>query len=293
MKKDQNLPNKNIHSNNSSGKQLTNNSNYSRNQLSYRGRSAEQRNSRNFLQNRYSRSNSQHNQYRNNYSRSNVIRREFSSATSSHSNPRIRHYSIDHKIHRTIEIETNQIIEIEAIQIIEINIIQITDQETTPTIEIIKDPIIYQNRSQNSSQNRNSSYNNKQRNYSQSPHRNSNRYPDFQHRYRSNTPTHQRQINQVQTTEGTTSGPPGFDDIEITELQINHINCETLDSESDTDNNISVNMIIVENDYEPIINEQPFKSHIYETQLELLHDYYTRPTSNNVPATQEQMKLTL
>ena len=47
MKKDQNLPNKNIHSNNSSGKPLPNNSNYSRNQSpynsSYRGRSPEQR----------------------------------------------------------------------------------------------------------------------------------------------------------------------------------------------------------------------------------------------------------
>ena len=32
MKKDQSLPNKNIHSNNSSGKPLPNNSNYSRQQ---------------------------------------------------------------------------------------------------------------------------------------------------------------------------------------------------------------------------------------------------------------------
>ena len=59
MKKDQNLPNKNIHSNNSSDKPLPNNSNYSRNQSpynsNYRGRSPEQRNSRNFSQNRYSR----------------------------------------------------------------------------------------------------------------------------------------------------------------------------------------------------------------------------------------------
>ena len=51
MKKDQNLPNKNIHSNNSSGKQIPGNWNYSRNQSpynsSYRGRSPEQRNSRN------------------------------------------------------------------------------------------------------------------------------------------------------------------------------------------------------------------------------------------------------
>ena len=66
MKKDQNLPIKSIHSNNSSGKPLPNNSNYSRNQSpnnsNYRGRSPEQRNSRNFSQNRYSRSNSQNNQ---------------------------------------------------------------------------------------------------------------------------------------------------------------------------------------------------------------------------------------
>ena len=33
-------------------------------------------------------------------------------------------------------------------------------------------------------------------------------------------------------------------------------------------------MIAVENDYEPIIYEQPFSSHIYENQLELLHNYY-------------------
>ena len=46
MKKDQNLPNKNIHCNNSSGKPLPHKSNYSRNQSpynsSYRGRSPEQ-----------------------------------------------------------------------------------------------------------------------------------------------------------------------------------------------------------------------------------------------------------
>ena len=36
-------------------------------------------------------------------------------------------------------------------------------------------------------------------------------------------------------------------------------------------------MITVENDYPPIINEQPFTSHIYENQLELLHNYYIEP----------------
>ena len=36
-------------------------------------------------------------------------------------------------------------------------------------------------------------------------------------------------------------------------------------------------MITVENDYEPIIYEQPFTSHIYENLLELLHNYYIGP----------------
>ena len=37
-------------------------------------------------------------------------------------------------------------------------------------------------------------------------------------------------------------------------------------------------MITVENDYEPIIYEQPFTSHIYQNQLELLHNYYIGPS---------------
>ena len=48
----------------------------------------------------------------------------------------------------------------------------------------------YQNRSQKNSRNRNSSNNKRYRNYSQSSHRNNNRYSDSQHRYRSNTPKH-------------------------------------------------------------------------------------------------------
>ena len=46
-------------------------------------------------------------------------------------------------------------------------------------------------------------------------------------------------------------------------------------------------MIKVENDYEPIIYEQPFTSHIYENQLELLHNYYIEPFNNNTQTTQE------
>ena len=45
-------------------------------------------------------------------------------------------------------------------------------------------------------------------------------------------------------------------------------------------------MIAVENDYEPIIYEQPFLSHIYENQSELLHNYYIEPI-HSTPTTQE------
>ena len=83
-------------------------------------------------------------------------------------------------------------------------------------------------------------------------------------RHRSNTPKHERQINQVQTNEKITSDPPGIDNTENIEIQVNHKNCESTDSESDTDNNILVKMISVENDYESITYDEPFSSHIYE-----------------------------
>ena len=90
----------------------------------------------------------------------------------------------------------------------------------------------------------------------------------------------------MQTNEETTSDPPGIDDTGSNELQLNHINCESSDTESDTDNTISVNMITVKNDYEPIIYEQLFASHIYENQLELLHNYYIGPI-DHTQTTQE------
>ena len=45
-------------------------------------------------------------------------------------------------------------------------------------------------------------------------------------------------------------------------------------------------MIKVENDYEPVIYEQPFSSHIYENQSELLHNYYIKPV-HSTPTTQK------
>ena len=81
----------------------------------------------------------------------------------------------------------------------------------------------------------------------------------------------------MQTNEEITSDPPGIDDTGSNELQLNHINCESSDTESDTDNTIYVIMITVKNDCEPIIYEQPFTSQIYENQLEHLHIYYIGP----------------
>ena len=51
-------------------------------------------------------------------------------------------------------------------------------------------------------------------------------------------------------------------------------------------------MIKVENDYESVIYEQPFSSHIYENQSEFLQNYYTTPI-NSTPTTQETTRLTL
>ena len=50
-------------------------------------------------------------------------------------------------------------------------------------------------------------------------------------------------------------------------------------------------MISVENDYESITYEQPFISHIYENQLELLNNYYMGPISIDTQTTQEVNKI--
>ena len=112
-----------------------------------------------------------------------------------------------------------------------------------------------------------------------SHHRKSTRYQSSQQNYRSSTPEHQRQINQVQATQETQSDPPGIDNKETTELQLNHINCESTDS--DTENTILINMIHVENDYEPIIYEQPIYSHIYQNHDQFVLNYFTRPINRN------------
>ena len=142
MKKDQNLPNKNIHSNNSSGKPLPCNPNCSRNQSpynsGYRGRSPEQRNSRNFSQNRYNR----------------IVEITIHGRAQTQQNLLFHPVPAqtqgidlilltDHETHCTIDIETIQTIGIEVTQTIEIGSIQTTDHGIIHIIDqTIRDQMI-------------------------------------------------------------------------------------------------------------------------------------------------------
>ena len=281
MKKDQNIQNKNVYSNNSSGKPLPKNTNY-------RGRSPERRNTQNSSQNHYNRPNSQ-----NNYSRSNSNTTQFVSRSNSRSNTRNKYYpnnqsrNSSYNRNRNYSNNRNRSYSNNRNQNYPNNRSRNNSYNRS---NYHRSNDNYQNRSRNNSQYRNSSYNNRYRNYSQSPHRNNNHYNNSKHRYRSSTPKHQRHINQVQSNEETTSHPPGIDDTGNNELQLNQINCGTSDTESDTENTICINMIAVENDYEPIIYEQRFTSHIYENQLELLHNYYIEPI-NTTQTAQEVNKI--
>ena len=286
MKKDQNLPNKTVHSNNSSGKPLPNNTNYTRNQSpynsSYRGRSPERRNTYNSSQNHYNRPNS-----RNNYSRSNSNTQRFVSRSNSQSRnnyyPNNQSRNSSYNRNRNYSYNRNRSYSNNRNQ----NYPNNRSRNNSYNRSNYNRPNNnYQNRSRNNSQNRHPSYNNRYRNYSQSPHRNNNNYNNSNNRHRSSTPKHQRQINQVQANPETTSDPPGIDNTVTDTLQLNQINCTSSDSESDTENTLSINMIKVENDYESVIYEQPFPSHIYENQSEFLQNYYTTPI-NSTPTTQE------
>ena len=50
-------------------------------------------------------------------------------------------------------------------------------------------------------------------------------------------------------------------------------------------------MITVENDYESVTYEEPFSSHIYENQLELLNNFYLGPNTNITQTNQEVQKI--
>ena len=185
---------------------------------------------------------------------------------------------IDHETHHTTEIETIQTVEIEVILTIEIRFIQTTDQGIIHIIDrIITDQMITIK----------TDHEIIHKIERQVTTIDTETIPSHHIRKITVTPILNIDTEVTQTNKETTSDPPGIDDTGSNELQLNHINCESTDTESDTDNTISVNMITVENDYEPIIYEQPFTSHIYKNQLELLHNYYIGPIKNNTQTTQE------
>ena len=83
----------------------------------------------------------------------------------------------------------------------------------------------------------------------QSPYRDSSQYSDKQNQnYRSITPKRQRQINQVQSTNETSTDPPGIDIIETSEPHLIDIHCQSTDDESETENTLVINMLILEHE---------------------------------------------
>ena len=135
MKKDQNLPNKNIYSNNSSGKPLPNKTNYTRNQSpynsSYGGRSPERRNTQIL-----------HKKIIIDQIVEITIRDQIPMQHNLFLDPvpnRIQEINtipiINHETHHTTEIETIHIIEIEVIRTIEIRITRTIDQEIIHIID--------------------------------------------------------------------------------------------------------------------------------------------------------------
>ena len=141
MKKDQNLPNKKIHSKNSSGKPLPGNSNYSKNQSPLTPLIEVDRPNKEVHEISHKIDTVDQivkNQIRNNYLRSNSNTTEFVSASSSHSNPRNRHYS--NKRSRNSSYNRNRNYSNKGIEVtptIEIRTIQTTDQEIIQIIDQI------------------------------------------------------------------------------------------------------------------------------------------------------------
>ena len=148
MKKNQYLTNKNMHNNNSSGKPIPSNPIYSRNQSPYNSRRSNS-NSTQIVSRSSSQSKSRNRHYSNNRSRNSSDNRN-----KNYSNNRNRSYSNN----RNQNYPSNR-----------------SQNNSYNRSNYQRSNDNYQNRSQNNSQNRNSSYNNRYRNYSQSPQRNNNR----------------------------------------------------------------------------------------------------------------------
>ena len=56
-------------------------------------------------------------------------------------------------------------------------------------------------------------------------------------------PKDQRQINQVQATDETTPEPPGIENTESSEVQLNHLNCESANEYSENESTLVTNML--------------------------------------------------
>ena len=75
-------------------------------------------------------------------------------------------------------------------------------------------------------------------------------------------------------------------------MQLNNINCEFTDSEIDTENTTSINMINFEIDYEPIIYDQPIYSQIYQNHdhLIIIQDLYPVKNKGKIQKIVEEVK---
>ena len=61
---------------------------------------------------------------------------------------------------------------------------------------------------------------------------------------------YQKKINQKQTTKETSPEPPDLDKTKTSEIQLNHIHCESKDDESETENTKIINRLKIKSEYE-------------------------------------------
>ena len=108
-------------------------------------------------------------------------------------------------------------------------------------------------------------------------------HKNSQQNHKSSTPKHQRQINQVQSTEENQSDPPGIDNTENSELQLSHINCDSKDDESETVITLSINMLQTENE-----NETPIESHFYQNTKNFNNFEKSEKTQNITGYTEQE-----
>ena len=102
--------------------------------------------------------------------------------------------------------------------------------------------------------------------------------------YRSSTPKHQIQINQVQSTEETQSDLPGIDNTVNSELQLNPITCESTNDESETENTFSINMLQIENEC-----QTPIEPNYYQNKQNFNNFENSDNTRNKTNYTEQEL----